>query len=253
LENDAANIYLILRDVALPLLCRDEPVRPCTCTCTCTCMERRIPQRHASCAHACSLMQHHSFRPGFALTCGFFNSHRIGVRAPEKTDSPTRRRFNSFTCTSEVLLFCQGGGNSFVYSWKGRFSLNAPSCCASKCMSYHYQKERQEMCSRISTHMHSPGKWGPYSRCLNGLCEAPECAVCAARGCGARSDAAGGLECAPKDLIPGRNMLTERYARPLGTRCKKTETRFADCERPWEVWGYMLAQLLPVRPSKTDQ
>ena len=32
-------------------------------------------------------------------------------------------------------------------------------------------------------------------------------------------------------------------------RCKKTDTRFADCQRPWEVWGYMLAQLLPVLPS----
>jgi len=29
LENNAANIYLLLRDVALPLLCRDQPVPLC--------------------------------------------------------------------------------------------------------------------------------------------------------------------------------------------------------------------------------
>ena len=189
------------------------------------------------------------FRTHLRFLC-FTQNWRPCSRENRLTNTTTFQQLHLHFGGSSVL---PGWDNSWVYSGTGRCSPCAPSCYASECMSFLYQKERREMCSRVSTHMHAPGKWGPYSRCLNGLCEAPECAVCAARGCGARSDAAGGLECAPKDLIPGRNMLTERYARPLGTRCKKTETRFADCERPWEVWGYMLAQLLPVRPSKTDQ
>ena len=86
-------------------------------------------------------------------------------------------------------------------------------------------------------HLRFSGKWGPYARCATGgSCELSDCAGAC------RHDQCAEL-CPTKDLIPGRAVLSERYPKPLGTRCRKTDTRFANCQRPWEVWGYMLAQL----------
>ena len=54
------------------------------------------------------------------------------------------------------------------------------------------------------------GKWGPYSRCLRGQCELQDCAIS-----GVYNE---GVSCAPKDMIPGRDFLSQRYVRPDGTR-----------------------------------
>ena len=62
--------------------------------------------------------------------------------------------------------------------------------------------------------------------------------MCAAHNCDGRSRAEG-LECAPKELIPGRNMLSERYVRPLGTR-SYTQTRVLTPMR----WTRMTLSLL---------
>jgi hypothetical protein len=83
------------------------------------------------------------------------------------------------------------------------------------------------------------GKWGPYARCLNGQCELPDCAKAVCKESN-RCE----MRCPAQEVIPGRTFLSGRYSRPLGTRCRKTETRFANCERPWEVWSYMLADLM---------
>lgn len=93
-------------------------------------------------------------------------------------------------------------------------------------------------------HLKFGGKWGPYARCVAGKCELPDCAVCQARECEAKTEAVE-ENCAPKDVIPGRTSVSDRYARPLGTRCRRTDTRFADCDRPWEVWSWSLGRLLP--------
>ena len=130
LENDAASVFLLLREVALPLLCRDEPL------------------------------------------------WRLCSRENRLTNTTTFQQVNL------------------------RFS----------------------------------GKWGPYARCGKS-CELLTCSgVCRHEHCKE--------PCPAKELMPGRAFLPERYPQPLGTRCRKTDTRFANCQRPWEVWGYMLAQLL---------
>jgi len=86
-------------------------------------------------------------------------------------------------------------------------------------------------------HLHFSGKWGPYAGCLNGTCVLADCHASELNTCH--------QTCEPKDRIPGRRFLSEHYSRPLGTRCKRTSSFFADCQRPWELWPYLLAQLLP--------
>lgn len=90
--------------------------------------------------------------------------------------------------------------------------------------------------------VHFSGDWGPYARCDG------ESGACRHEGCPSSCPPVQASEwqeciaCGRARVLPGVSLLAQRYPKPTGTQCKRTDSKFADCERPWEVWKYTLAQ-----------